>query len=153
MIPLSCRGERPRGVTAEQQACVSPRAQAISSTLAATTSPYDPTGTAADEAPGAADDLAPGTLAGEFLVEEARSHGGFAVVYLATQLGTGRPAALEVLRPRLAASTPRAARCNLARRRPPGQRPLLLGAAHGSPDVTQGLPRTFAARSAAGGQA
>ncbi|WP_437564439.1 serine/threonine-protein kinase [Sorangium sp. So ce542] len=73
--------------------------------MAATTRPHDPTGTAADEAPGAADDLAPGTLAGEFLVEEARSHGGFAVVYLATQLGTGRPAALKVLRRRLAAST------------------------------------------------
>jgi serine/threonine-protein kinase len=73
--------------------------------MAATTRPHDPTGTVADEEPGAADDLAPGTLAGEFLVDEARSRGGFAVVYLATQLGTGRPAALKVLRRRLAAST------------------------------------------------
>ncbi|WP_437994413.1 serine/threonine-protein kinase [Sorangium sp. So ce145] len=73
--------------------------------MAATTRPRDPTGTLVDDALDAADDLAPGTLAGEYLVEEARSHGGFAVVYLATQLGTGRAAALKVLRRRLAAST------------------------------------------------
>ncbi|WP_437961372.1 serine/threonine-protein kinase [Sorangium sp. So ce119] len=73
--------------------------------MAATTRPHDPTGTLADEDPSASDDLAPGTLAGDFLVEEARSHGGFAVVYLATQLATGRPVALKVLRRRLAASS------------------------------------------------
>ncbi|WP_437767134.1 serine/threonine-protein kinase [Sorangium sp. So ce281] len=71
--------------------------------MAATTRPHDPPGTLVDEEPVASDELAPGTLAGEFLIEEARSHGGFAVVYLATQLGTGRPVALKVLRRRLAA--------------------------------------------------
>ncbi|AUX23396.1 protein kinase [Sorangium cellulosum] len=73
--------------------------------MTATTRPLDPAVTLVDEASVASDDLAPGTLVGEFLVEAARSHGGFAVVYLATQLGTGRPVALKVLRRRLAAST------------------------------------------------
>lgn len=73
--------------------------------MTAPTRSLDPASTLLDEEPGAPDDLAPGTLAGEFLVEAARSHGGFAVVYLATQIGTGRPVALKVLRRRLAAST------------------------------------------------
>ena len=48
--------------------------------------------------------LAPGTRVGAFEIEEARSEGGFAIVYRARRVATGEPVALKVLRPHLAAT-------------------------------------------------
>jgi len=50
-------------------------------------------------------DLGTGALIGDYLVEEARAEGGFAVVYRATHLPTGRAAAVKLLHRLLATST------------------------------------------------
>lgn len=49
--------------------------------------------------------LGAGAVIGDYLVEEARAEGGFAVVYRATHLPTGGAAAVKLLHPWLATST------------------------------------------------
>jgi serine/threonine-protein kinase len=72
--------------------------------MSSRTVPVDPSWTVPLDEPSDHEVLAPGTLVGDYLVEEPRGRGGFGVVYLATEIATGRRVALKLLRRCFAAS-------------------------------------------------